>query len=99
MTAPTVADRAGLLGTCSCPLCQSPDAEVIQGKRTPHIVCEDCGTLIQTRTRRGGKLIAALLNPKHRVAPLPDPAPPPTPKPAPAPSKPRASFLGIPVDD
>lgn len=98
MTAPTIADRAGLLGHCVCPVCKSTDAEVVQGKRMPHIVCEDCGTLIQTRTRRGGKLIAAMVQ-QHRVDPPPEP-----PKPAPAPPAPpppvkrktsAVSFLGI----
>jgi hypothetical protein len=85
-----IAERAGLLGLCVCPICKSTDAEVIQGKRMPHIVCEDCGSLIQSRTKRGGKLIAAMIR-SHKVNPPDDPPPVPAPAPTPKPAAPKKS--------
>lgn len=69
-----IRERQNKLGQCTCPICKSPEAEVLQGARLPYIVCEDCGTLIQTRRRNGARLIAAMMTPDH---PVKDPEPKP----------------------
>ncbi len=86
-TTPTL-DRANQLGQCVCPICHADGADVCQGKRTAYLVCENCGTLTQTRTRKGNAAILALLGPKHQVKnPAPDPAPVPKPEQKPAPRR------------
>lgn len=85
-----IRERANKLGQCVCPVCKSTEADVLQGSRLPYIVCEDCGTLIQTRQRRGARLIAAMLTPQHKVT---DPIPQPTPTPKPAAENNGLDFL------
>jgi hypothetical protein len=88
MTTTTTLDRANQLGQCICPICKAAGADVCQGKRTAYVVCENCGTLTQTRTRKGNAAILALLGPAHQVkGPDPEPAPAPKPEPKPAPRR------------
>lgn len=85
-------DRANQLGQCTCPICKAPGADVCQGKRFAYLVCESCGSLTQTRTRRGHHALVGLLGPTSAVA---DPAPTPTPAPAPAAPKPARKSAGL----
>lgn len=77
--------RANCIGQCACPICKDTDAEVCEGKsgKFPYVICESCGTMIQTRTRKGARLLLALggLNQVPEPAPLKPPPLPPAPQP------------------
>lgn len=87
-------DRPNQLGQCRCPICKTDGADVCKGKRFAYLVCESCGSLTQTRTRRGNQALMALLGPSHVVAD-PTPTPPAAPAGAPKPAKKSAGFADV----
>lgn len=90
-----MSEEKKLLGTCKCPMpwCGAPGAEVREGARqTPYLLCDECGVMIRTNSRKGKNGLRALVAPPSPAPAKGDPAPPAD---KPAPEKRKGLGLGF----
>lgn len=86
-----------IVGTCNCPLCKAPGAEVLkskEGQGKPYLKCDECVSMIRTSSARGAREMLALVT-QAAPSPAAEQAPPPDAKAESKPkdkAKPRSGF-------
>lgn len=87
-----------IAGKCLCPICLSPEAEVLhssEGKGKPYTKCDECVSICRTSSALGARKMLERIRGKASPPP-PDPEPAPNERsaepPPPAPKK-RATWL------